>query len=55
MYIVRLIQFLRNYRSTQYSTTGIAPAEFFFRNAKTTRFPQLKSNFRPNESVEVAI
>ena len=35
--------------------TGIAPAELFFRNAKTTRLPQFKSNFRPNESDEVAI
>jgi transposase InsO family protein len=52
---VRLIEFLRNYRSTPHSTTNVAPADLFFRNAKTTRLPQFKSNFSPNNADEYAI
>jgi hypothetical protein len=51
----RLVEFLRNYRSTPHSTTGIAPAELFFKNAKTTRLPQFKSSFVPTEADQKAL
>jgi hypothetical protein len=35
----RLIEFLRNYRSTPHSSTGIPPASLLFKNANTSRLP----------------
>ena len=51
----RLVEFLRNYRSTPHSTTSIAPAVLFFKNAKTSRLPQFKSNFVHTEVDKYAV
>jgi hypothetical protein len=51
----RLIEFLRNYRSTPHMTTGVAPNTLLFRNASTSRLPNYKNDFQPSRINEYAV
>ncbi|CAF1025218.1 unnamed protein product, partial [Brachionus calyciflorus] len=37
----RVFDYVRNYKSTPHSSTGVAPNDLFFRNAKTTKLPDI--------------
>jgi hypothetical protein len=54
-YQEELTEFLRNYRATPHTTTGIPPADLLFQEAKTTRLPAHTPTTTTTERRETAI
>jgi len=49
-----LLEFLRNYRSTPHSSTGVAPSALIFRNAKISKLPAINDEFVRSKLDEIA-
>ena len=47
-------QFLRSYRSTPHSTTGVAPSTMFFGENRTNRLPSINEHEKPEDHVSFA-
>jgi hypothetical protein len=54
MFEGELNEFLRNYRSTPHTTTGIPPASLLFQAAKPTRLPSSSTTTTTSETKELA-
>ena len=52
---VRLTEFLKNYRNSPHSTTGVAPASLLLRNSRFASFPEICTKFTKSDIDRAAI